>query len=70
MTAALFPACVIPGCPNPVAAVGEPCGACRTAFGPTLRHTPGGRRLTADDIAERDRFVRAAYALQQTVAEQ
>lgn len=63
MTTALFPPCVIPGCPNPVAAVGEPCGGCRTAFGPMLRQTPG-RRLTADEIDERDRGVRAAYALQ------
>lgn len=46
-----------------VAAVGEPCGGCRIAFGPMLRQTPG-HRLTADEIDERDRGVRAAYALQ------
>ncbi|MDP7703216.1 MULTISPECIES: hypothetical protein [unclassified Mycobacterium] len=63
---AAFPDCVIPGCPNPVAAVGEPCCDCRTAFGSMLR--PGGRPLTAAEIAERDRGVRAAYALQREVA--
>ncbi len=63
MTAQLFPACVIPGCRNPVAAVGDPCGDCRTAFGPMLR--PGGDRLTEAEITQRDRGVRAAYALQQ-----
>lgn len=61
----LFPDCVIPGCPNPVAAVGEPCGDCRVAFGSMLR--PSGSLLTADEITERDRSVRAAYALQQAV---
>ncbi len=64
MTTALFPACVIPGCPNPVAAAGEPCGGCWTAFGPMLRQAPGQHRLTVDEIDERDRGVRAAYALQ------
>lgn len=63
MTTALFPPCVIPGCPNPVAAAGEPCGPCCTAFGPMLRQTDGPS-LTAEDIAERDTYVRAAYALQ------
>jgi len=62
----LFPDCVIPGCPNPVAATGEACGDCRSAFGPMLR--PAGRPLTAAEIAERDRGVRAAYALQREVA--
>lgn len=57
----LFPDCVIPGCPNPVTAVGDACGDCVAAFGPMLRPGP---RLTADEIAERDRGVRAAYALQ------
>lgn len=61
----LFPPCVIPGCPNPVAAVGECCGDCRIAFGSMLR--PGGQPLTADEIERRDRYVRAAYALQQEV---
>lgn len=63
MTTALFADCVIPGCPNPVSTVGEPCGDCRTAFGPMLQQTPG-RRLTAEDIAERDQYVHTAYALQ------
>lgn len=63
MTDHLAPECVIPGCPNPVAAVGQPCGGCLTAFGPMLRQTTG-HHLTADEIDERDRGVRAAYALQ------
>ncbi|MFV8317070.1 hypothetical protein [Mycobacterium sp. 23] len=63
----LFPDYVIPGCVNPVAAQGEPCGDCRTAFGPILRETDGPS-LTAQDIAERDRYVRTAYALQCEVA--
>jgi len=63
-SAALLPECVIPGCPNPVGAVGEPCAACQTAFGTMLRHNHGGRPMTADEIGERDRAVRAAYAVQ------
>ena len=60
----LFPDCVIPGCSNLVPAVGEPCGDCLRAFGPMLRHTPGAGRLTEPEIAERDRYVRSAYAAQ------
>lgn len=62
--AALFPDCVIPGCPNPVPSIGEPCGECLRAFGPMLRHTAGAGRLTETEIAERDRYVRSAYTAQ------
>lgn len=65
---AAFPDCVIPGCRNPVALVGEPCGECRRAFGPMLRQNPAEKPLTAQEITERDRYVRTAYAMQQAVA--
>lgn len=58
----LLPDCVLPGCHNPVAEVGEPCPECRRAFGTKLREN--GPRLTAEEITERDHGVRAAYALQ------
>jgi hypothetical protein len=67
LTVALFPDCVIPGCGNPVAAVGEPCGACQGAFGPMLRHNPEAPPMTADEVQERDRYVRSSYALQRAL---
>lgn len=52
--------CVIPGCTQPVARIGDTCDTCRTAFGDFLRPTEAA--LTEDEISERDRVVRAAYA--------
>lgn len=63
----MFPDCVIPGCPNPVASVGEPCGDCQRAFGTMLRHNPGGHTLTEPEIEDRDSYVHRAYALQRSV---
>ncbi|CQD03675.1 hypothetical protein BN000_00618 [Mycobacterium europaeum] len=62
----MFPDCVIPGCPNPVASVGEPCGDCQHAFGIMLRHNPGGHTLTEAEIDDRDSYVHRAYALQRS----
>lgn len=56
----LLPDCVLPGCRQPVATVGEPCDGCRAAFGDMLQ--PGGQPLTAHQIAARDRTVEHAYA--------
>lgn len=64
---AAFPDCVIRGCPNPVAATGEPCGDCQRAFGTMLRHNPGGHTLTDAEIADRDSYVHRAYALQRSI---
>lgn len=58
--AALFPDCVLPGCTNPVAAHGDACRSCVTAFGSMLRP---GARLTVEQIVERDAAVRQAYAV-------
>lgn len=60
----MFPDCVIPGCPNPVVRVGDPCSDCLRAFGPMLR--PGGERLTGEQIAARDADVRAVHAARRT----
>lgn len=69
MTAQLtFPACVLPGCPNPVANVGEPCGECSNLFG-TYLHATDRPALTAEQIDERDSGVRRAYALQRMTQE-
>lgn len=57
----MFPDCVLPGCPNPVAEHGDACRHCVTAFGPMLRPGP---RLTVEQIADRDAQVRAAYLRQ------
>ncbi|MBS4730547.1 hypothetical protein MSM1_20230 [Mycobacterium sp. SM1] len=56
--------CVLPGCTNRVADVGEPCGDCVRAFGPMLRRNPNGQRMTAGDIAERDSYTHRHYQLQ------
>lgn len=60
-----FPDCVIPGCPAPVGLWGDVCGDCRVAFGGFLRLD--GDPLTQAQIEERDRGVRAAYAIQREV---
>ncbi|EGD23948.1 hypothetical protein A6F59_11005 [Prescottella equi] len=57
----LLPDCVLPGCRQPVATVGEPCDGCRDAFGDMLQPTDRPL-LTAHQIAERDRTVEHAYA--------
>ncbi|QBC87943.1 hypothetical protein B6K05_023330 [Mycobacterium avium subsp. hominissuis] len=62
----MFPDCVIPGCRNPVASIGEPCGECRRVFGNMLRHNADGHTLTEEEIRERDSFVHRAYALQRS----
>ncbi|SRX93584.1 hypothetical protein MSP7336_01823 [Mycobacterium shimoidei] len=62
-----FPACVIPGCTNVVAAVREPCASCTRAFGPMLRHNPGSPPLTAEEISERDSYTHRAYAVQRQI---
>jgi hypothetical protein len=59
--AMLLPDCVLPGCRQPVATVGEPCDGCRAAFGDQLRQTDGPA-MTADEIEARDRTVELAYA--------
>jgi hypothetical protein len=61
---ALLADCVLPGCKTPVALVGDVCQACRTAFGDMLVITPDARRMTAEEIAERDRSVHNIYAWQ------
>jgi hypothetical protein len=60
----MFPDCVIPGCRNPVAEVGEACSECVREFGTMLRHNADGRRLTAAEIAERDSYIHQQYAFQ------
>lgn len=57
----LLPDCVLPGCRQPVATVGEPCNGCREAFGDQLRQTDGPA-MTADEIDARDRTVERVYA--------
>ncbi|MBW0270765.1 hypothetical protein ATM97_07025 [Nocardia sp. MH4] len=56
--------CVLPGCRTPVVTVGEPCDGCVEAFGPMLVCDPGAPRMTADEIAERDRSVHNVYVWQ------
>lgn len=60
----LLTSCVLPGCRTPVALVGDACDGCIQAFGPMLRHDPDGQRMTADEIAERDRSIHNVYAWQ------
>lgn len=60
----LFTDCVIPGCDHPVAQVGDVCETCRNAFGWMLTGVPN--RLTAEELAERDRVVAATYAARRT----
>lgn len=56
----LLPECVLPGCHEPVVALGEPCTGCLEAFGPHL--VPTSRRaITAEAIAERDAGVHQMY---------
>ncbi|WP_087587356.1 hypothetical protein [Prescottella equi] len=57
----LLPDCVLPGCRQPVATVGEPCDGCRAAFGDMLQPADSPL-LTAHQIAARDRTVEHAYA--------
>jgi len=57
------PACVIPGCPQPVGAWGQPCPACLDAFGTHLRLSDSAP-LTREQIADRDAYVERAYYTQ------
>lgn len=56
-----LPTCVLPGCDQPVGDWGLPCQGCIDAFGPMIQHLPGGRRLTAEEIEDRDTGIRLAY---------
>lgn len=56
----LLPDCVLPGCRQPVAVVGQPCDGCRAAFGHMLQPSTGPA-MTADEITARDRTVERAY---------
>lgn len=68
MTTPLFPACVLPGCRQPVAEHGDTCDGCLAAFGPMLQ--PSGRpRLTEAEIARRDRETIKAYRRQLAAAD-
>lgn len=60
----LLTECVLPGCKTPVALVGDVCDGCREAFGDMLVAPPDARRMTAEEIAERDRSVHNVYAWQ------
>lgn len=66
-TLSMFATCVLPGCGNVVSETGDACGTCVAAFDWMLTGTPS--RMTAEEIAERDNAVRAAYEQhqQQTV---
>ena len=64
MTDALLTSCVLPGCRTPVVLVGDACDGCVEAFGPMLRIDRGGRRMTAEEIAERDRSIHNVYTWQ------
>jgi hypothetical protein len=58
----LLAECVLPGCKTPVVLVGDVCDGCRTAFGDMLVIDPDAPRMTAEEIAERDRGVHNVYA--------
>lgn len=62
------PRCVIPSCSIEVEQWGDTCGNCLDDFGPYLRPT-AGPGLTQRQIAERDRGVHLALALQRQVHE-
>lgn len=57
----LLPDCVLPGCRNPVAAIGAPCEECRSIFGDMLQHNPDGVPMTEDAIIARDLDTREMY---------
>ncbi len=62
MTAQLrLPTCVLPGCDQQVGDWGIPCQGCIDAFGPIIQHEPEGRRMTAEEIEDRDTGTRRAY---------
>jgi hypothetical protein len=61
VTAQLFVECVLPGCRELVAAAGEPCDGCLTAFGPLLQQAPDAAPLTEQDINDRDQAVAQHY---------
>jgi hypothetical protein len=54
-----MPDCVIPGCINPVWQHGDTCTECVLVFKNMLRETD--KRLTEQQIVERDQHVRAIY---------
>ncbi|MBM4685619.1 hypothetical protein GS532_17505 [Rhodococcus hoagii] len=64
----LLPDCVLPGCRQPVATVGEPCDGCRAAFGDMLQHNPVADPMTAEQIHERDHGTRHAQAIMAEIA--
>ena len=62
----LLPECVLPGCRLPTDTVGHPCGDCVAVFaaqpGGWALVAREGPALTAEQIADRDATVAAAYA--------
>lgn len=65
----LLPDCVLPGCRQPVATIGEPCDGCRVAFGHMLQPTTRPA-LTSEQIHERDHGTRQAAAVMADIARQ
>lgn len=61
-----LPTCVLPGCGQQVGDWGLPCQGCIDAFGPIIQHEPGGRRMTAEEIDDRDAGTRLAYRIART----
>lgn len=65
-----LPSCALPGCLVVVAAPGDVCPGCRTAFGDYLAPVERAPEVTAEDVAARyaarDEAVRAAYAARRT----
>lgn len=62
-----MPDCVLPGCRQPVIRIGEPCMACRAAFGDMLVHNPDGVSITGEEIEKRDNDTAAAMVLMQSI---
>lgn len=64
----LLTGCALPGCSQPVAGAGQVCEGCIQACGPYLAHREPRPGITpeqiADELADRDRDTRAAYAAQ------
>ena len=62
-----FPQCVLPGCATHVDDYGDVCAGCVASFGPMLR-TTDKPAMTAEEVADRDGQVHAAYAAQREAA--
>ncbi|GAB4989905.1 hypothetical protein BB737_12780 [Mycobacterium avium subsp. hominissuis] len=58
------PVCIVQGCKNPVATVGDVCADCQELFKGYMVHNPDGHRATETELAAAQATLQRAHAQQ------